>query len=139
MAKCGNFFVPGRLVRHRLLASLIVCVALLTQFGASLWGAAAARDGLPGCHKSIAWSATAAHAAPTEDAGGGTPAQKLPGHDHASCSLCQLGFSFIHSDAPVFEARVVAHKRVRLGEPAHVDVVAVFNRGAPARAPASQA
>jgi hypothetical protein len=124
-------------VRNRVLASLIVCVALLTQFGASLWGAAAARDGLPGCHRNIAWSATADVTRP--DDGGAAPEQKPAGHDHGSCSLCQLSFGFFYSETPVFEARVVAHQRVRLGEPAPLDVIAVFNRSAPARAPPSQA
>jgi hypothetical protein len=125
-------------LRTRLLASLIVCVALLTQFGASLWGAAAARDGLPGCHRNIAWSATV-DVAPPDDAGREPPRQKPAGHDHGSCSLCQLNFGLYYSETPVFEARVVAHQRVRLGEPAHLDVIAVFNRSAPARAPPSQA
>jgi hypothetical protein len=124
-------------LRTRLFASLIVCVALLTQFGASLWGAAAARDGLPGCHRSIAWSATADVMRP--DDASGAPAQKSPGHDHGSCSLCQLSFGLFYSETPVFEARVLAHQRVRLGEPASLDVIAVFNRSAPARAPPSQA
>jgi hypothetical protein len=129
----------GPLVQKRLLASLIVCVALLTQFGASLWGAAAARDGLPGCHRSIAWSLTA-DVKPSDSAGPEAPAQ-LPaaGHDHASCSLCQLSFSFIQSDAPVFDAVVVAHVRVALAEPRAPAPTIVFNRSAPARAPPSQA
>jgi hypothetical protein len=125
-------------LRIRLLASVLICVALLTQFGASLWGAAAARDGLPGCHRSIAWSTNADVTRP-DTVGNEAPAQKSAGHDHASCSLCQLSFGLYYSEAPVFEARLLTHRRVPLGEPANLDVIAVFNRSAPARAPPSRA
>jgi hypothetical protein len=118
--------------------TLIVCVALLTQFGASLWGAAAARDGMVGCHKSIPYSSAVEYSR-TVDAGRETPAQTPAGHDHASCSLCQLGFSFIQSEEPVVEERLLAHRRVSLVEPAIPAPIVVFNRGAPARAPPSQA
>ncbi len=131
-------FVFERALSKRLLASLIVCVALLTQFGASLWGAAAARDGLVGCHKSMAWSATANAATPS-DPGQAAPAQAPSKPDHACCSLCQLGSGFIQSEAPVFEARAVAYRRVLLAEPVAPEPLRVFNRGAPARAPPSQA
>jgi hypothetical protein len=126
-------------VRHRLLASLIVCVALLTQFGASLWGAAAARDGLPGCHRNIAWSVTAD--VKTSDAGGSEAPTNLPaaGHDHASCSLCQLSLGFTQSVPPAFDAIVVAHVRVVLAELRAPKPTVVLNRSAPARAPPSQA
>jgi hypothetical protein len=123
----------GHTVRNRLIASLIVCVALLTQFGASLWGAVEAREGLPNCHRNIAWSATADVTRP-DVARHEAPAQKSAGHDHGSCSLCQLSFGLFYSEAPVFEARVVTHQRVSLSEPADLDVIVTFNRSAPARA-----
>ena len=44
----------------QVVASLIVCVALLTQLGASFWGAAAARDGNAPCHRVMTVSATTA-------------------------------------------------------------------------------
>jgi hypothetical protein len=125
-------------VQKRLLASLIVCVALLTQFGASLWGAAAARDGLVGCHKNIAYS-DRADLRRVPDADRGAPAQTPAKPDHACCSLCELGFGFLGSEAPVFETHVAARRLVRSGAPADMDVIAVFNRSAPARAPPSQA
>jgi hypothetical protein len=125
-------------LRKRVLASLIVCVALLTQFGASLWGAAAARDGLVGCHKNIAWSDTV-DLKRSADLDRAAPAQKPVGHDHASCSLCQLGFNFFHSETPIFEARVLAHARVALAEPEIPAPTPVFDYAAPARAPPSQA
>jgi hypothetical protein len=125
-------------LRNRLLASLIVCVALLTQFGASLWGAAEAREGLHNCHRYIAWSSTA-DITRSDEAGQHAPARKSAGHDHGSCSLCQLSFGLFYSEAPVFKARIVTHQRVVLCEPAGLDVIAVFNRSAPARAPPSQA
>ena len=125
-------------LRKRVLASLIVCVALLTQFGASLWGAAAARDGLVVCHTSIASSDTLG---PTriDQVDRGAPAQTPVGHDHASCSLCQLGFTFFRSETPVFEARVLAHARIRLSEPEIPAPTPVLTYSAPARAPPSQA
>lgn len=116
----------------RMLASLIVCVALLTQLGASFWGATAARDGYLPCHREIAVSADLSRDAGRKPMGAPAP------HDHASCSLCQLGFSVVSSDAPLFEARAVAfHSRVALEEPDIPAPRAVFNRSAPARAPPS--
>jgi hypothetical protein len=124
--------IEGGLVRKRLLASLIVCVALLTQLGASFWGAAAARDGIAPCHRVMTVSATT-----QGDAAGKSTGAPAP-HDHASCSLCQLGFSVVNSDAPVFVAENLAyHFRVALTEPDFPAPRAVFNRSAPARAPPS--
>lgn len=131
-------FLDERVLRKRLLASLIICVALLTQFGASLWGAAAARDGVVGCHRSVAWSATADVSRSAEE-GRATPAQAPSKPDHACCSLCQLSFGFFTSEAPVFETRAVAYRRVLLAEPVASAPLTIFNRSAPARAPPSQA
>jgi hypothetical protein len=117
-------------LRKRLLASLIVCVALLTQFGASLLGATEARAGLIGCHESVAWSSPAERSAEPRR----VPAQTPVRHDHASCYLCQLGFSIVRSEAPNIETRVVAHHRVRLAEPQPPAPITVLNYSAPARA-----
>jgi hypothetical protein len=115
----------------RVVASLIVCVALLTQLGASFWGAAAARDGIAPCHRVITVASAAQDAA-------GQPSGAPAPHDHASCSLCQLGFSVVSSDAPVFVAEtLVFQSRVALPEPDALSPRAVFNRSAPARAPPS--
>ncbi len=90
-------------MRNRLLATLIVCVALLTQLGASFSGATAARDGFAGCHRPIvAWSA----AERQSSGGNGIPAGAPAPHDHASCSLCQLGFTAISSETPATPARL---------------------------------
>jgi len=131
-------FLNGAPLHRRLLASLIICVALLTQFGASLWGAATARDGVVGCHKTIAWTAMA-DVGPSGDTDREAPAQSPSKPDHACCSLCQLSFGFFKSEAPVFETRAVAYRRVLLAEPAAPAPLTVFNRSAPARAPPSQA
>jgi Protein of unknown function (DUF2946) len=117
----------------RVVASLIVCVALLTQLGASFWGAAAARDGIAPCHRVMTVSTTTAGDAAGKSTGAPAP------HDHASCSLCQLGFSVVNSDAPVFVAENLAyHFRVALTEPDLPAPRAIFNRSAPARAPPSR-
>jgi hypothetical protein len=126
-------------LRTRLLASLIVCVALLTQFGVSLWGATTARDGFPGCHRPVDGYAAAAVVDPAPAASQKAPAQTPAKPDHACCSLCELSFGFLGSDAPVFETHVAVRRLVRFGAPADMDVIAVFNRSAPARAPPSQA
>lgn len=121
-------------MRKRLLASLIVCVALLTQLGASFWGATTARDGSVWCHKLI----SASVALDAQQPGGetGRPAGAPAPHDHASCSLCQLGFSVIDGAAPVFDAQAVKfYSRVALVEPAAPAPRALFNRSASARAP----
>ncbi len=126
----------GRLMRKRLLASLIVCVALATQLGASLWGAAAARDGYVGCHRSPAFSVSLDEASPASRTESPVPASQT--HDHASCSLCQLGFSVIDPVAPVLQAEpVVFHTRVARVETDTPPTRVVFNRSAPARAPPS--
>ncbi len=124
-------YLGGPLRKH-LLASLIVCVALLTHFGASLWNATAMRADLTGCHLNVAWSSPA----DVERSGApdGAPAQTPVPHDHASCSLCQLGFSIVRSDAPDIEAWVIAHRRVRLTEPHTRVPITVLNFSAPARA-----
>jgi hypothetical protein len=132
------FSVLGHALRKPLLASLIVCVALLAQLGASLWGAAAAREVLIECHKNIAWSARA-DIKRSAESGRQAPAQTPSRHDHASCSLCQLGFSFVHKEATTFEARAAAHERVRIAEPRALAPIIVFNRSAPARASPSRA
>ncbi|MGJ0509599.1 MAG: hypothetical protein ACR652_21245 [Methylocystis sp.] len=125
-------------MRTRLLASLIVCVALLAQFVASLWGAAEAREGPLGCHKTYAWSATV-DAKQSADTSQQTPAQTPSGHDHATCSLCQLGFSVVQSEAPDIETRVLAHESVKLDEPQAPAPISVLNYSAPARGSPSQA
>ncbi len=122
-------------MRKKLFASLIVCVALLTQIGASFWGAAAARDGFVYCHRQIV-------AAPTPDAPS-TPAKDAPAgaplaHDHASCSLCQLGFSAIGSEPPFFSAEAIRfHWRVAFIERDSEAPRFVIDLNAPARAPPS--
>lgn len=119
-------------MRQRLLASLIVCVALLTQLSASLWGAAAAREGYAGCHKQ-----TAIVAAPDAGNDRSTPFDAPTPHDHASCSLCQLGFTAIDSDAPSLPAAPPAPYRqvAAAAESAVPPHARIFNRNAPARAP----
>lgn len=118
-------------MRQRLLASLIVCVALLTQLGASLWGAAAAREGYAGCHKQ-----TAIVLAPDARNDRPAPFDAPAPHDHASCSLCQLGFTAIDSDAPSLPAgRPASYWRVSAAELAVPPRAKIFNRNAPARAP----
>jgi len=129
-----------RNMRNRLLASLIACVALLTQLGASFWGAAAARDGYAGCHRRIA--PIAATEAPP--AGKGVPSgvpSSMPGpHDHGSCSLCQLGFAVIDGEPPILPSRSVAIEwRIVLLIAETPPLRSVFNRSAPARAPPFQA
>jgi hypothetical protein len=132
--------IAGRRMRKKLLATLIVCVALLTQIGASLSGAAAARDGIAGglwCHKQIAaaYAAKAGAATPPGDtsAPNGAPAS----HDHASCSFCQAGVDAPTMDAAWPAPRIVAFsRRLALLAPAPV-FAPVFNRSAPARAPPS--
>jgi hypothetical protein len=117
---------------RRVFASLIVCVALLTQIGASFWGAAAARDSHIFCHRQIA----AAAADASLPGAGGAPAQAPAGHDHASCSLCQLGFAVIDSEPPFFAGRAIAHHfRVAFFEPGAPAPRFYFNLNAPARAP----
>lgn len=117
-------------MHQRLLASLIVCVALLTQLGASLWGAAAAREGYPGCHRQTAIVA-ATDARDDRGAPFGAPAP----HDHASCSLCQLGVMAIDSGAPSLPARRLEPDwRLESTEWAAPPPRKIFNRNAPARA-----
>lgn len=123
----------------RVLASLIVCVALLTQIGASFWGAAAARDGHAPCHRQLSAAAAKAPSGVSSDAAG-APMQAPAPHDHASCSLCQLGFSVVRGDTPVFVAQaVVFYSRVARAEPQALAPRSVFNASAPARAPPSRA
>lgn len=118
-------------MRQRLFASLIVCVALLTQLGASLWGAAAAREGYAGCHKQ-----TAIVAAPDARNDRRAPLDAPTPHDHASCSLCQLGFTAVDSDAPSLPAgRQAPYRQVAAAESAVPPHARIFNRNAPARAP----
>jgi hypothetical protein len=118
-------------MRKRLLASLIVCVALLTQLGASFWGAAVARDGDMGCHRVVIALAS------DDSAGSGhTP----PAHHHESCSLCQLGFAMVDSEGPLLPVRAIAFVRQsRLPAVQEPPVLSVFNKGGPARAPPSHA
>jgi hypothetical protein len=129
-------------MRNRLLASLIVCVALLTQLGASLSGAAAAR-GYVRCHMSIAAAAapvSVAQSAADKVAPADLPAGAPASHDHASCALCQLGLTAIGADAPVLPARSIKpYWRVaRIGFDAP-PLLSVFNKSGPARAPPSRA
>jgi hypothetical protein len=137
----------GLRMRLKLLATLIVCVSFLTQFGASLSGASAARDGTLGrlwCHKQISVAATA-KSAPTKSVEAPLGDKSAPNgapfsHDHGSCSFCQLGV-----DAPPFDANVLAPRIVGISwRTAKAETESplpryVFNRGAPARAPPSQA
>jgi hypothetical protein len=118
-------------MRKRLLASLIVCVALLTQFGASFWGAAAARDGYVGCHRAV-------NALAADDRT--APGQVPPAHDHESCALCQLGFAVVDSAGPLLPVRAVAFAwQSRLPAVQQPPFLAVLNKSGPARAPPSRA
>ncbi|WP_424360849.1 hypothetical protein [Methylocystis parvus] len=121
-------------MRKRLLASLIVCVALLTQIGASLWGAAAAREGYAPCHRSAV--ALADGVASGVAGGQSLPTGAPVSHDHGSCSLCQLGLTVIGGEAPVLPVRAVAHAwRVPADwVEAHPPGFA-YNKSAPPRAP----
>ncbi|QGM96885.1 hypothetical protein [Methylocystis parvus] len=128
-------------MRKRLLASLIVCVALLTQLGASLSDAAAAR-GYVRCHMAVAASASvsAVESAAEKAAPAGVPAGAPAPHDHASCALCQLGLAAIDAHAPVLPARSIKPywrvARIAVDAP---PLLSVFNRSGPARAPPSRA
>lgn len=121
-------------MRKRLLASLIVCVALLTQIGASFWGAAAAREGYAPCHRR---AVAIADAMATDVAGGKSLPTGAPvSHDHGSCSLCQLGLTIIGSDAPVLPVRAVAHAwRVSTNWTEARPPGFAYNKSAPPRAP----
>lgn len=120
---------------RRIVASLIVCVALLTQIGASFWAVAAARDGMALCDRPVAASAMPT---PGQDGAGDPPASAPAPHDHASCSLCQLGFSAVASQSPIFETRpVVFYARISRGESEAPAPRVILNRSAPARAPPS--
>ncbi len=121
-----------RVMRKKLLASLIVCVALLTQIGASFWGAAAAREGFAPCHRQIAVSLA-------DHADGKSPPSGGPvSHDHASCSLCQLGLTAIGAAAPVLPARSIGPQWRMSPSPADAPPpLARFNKSAAARAPPS--
>lgn len=126
---------PGGM-RKKLLASLIVCVALLTQFGASLWGAAAARDGYVSCHRPLS---TEVFSDSALSGGKGAPAGAPSTHDHASCSLCQLGFCALGGEPPFFSAEAIRfHWRVAFVETDVAVAPSVFNLNAPARAPPSR-
>ncbi len=120
-------------MQKRLLASLILCVALLTQFGASLWGAAVARDGYVGCHKQPSAIAIAdARGVNDGDAPPGAPAP----HDHLSCFLCHLGFTAIDNAAPALSALpLLPYRRITLVEPDVCPRSAALNWNALARAP----
>lgn len=121
-------------MRKRLLASLIVCVALLMQIGASFSGAAAARAGDAPCHRQVAAMADAV--APDVAGGKSLPTGAPVSHDHASCSLCQLGLTAIDSVAPVLPARAVAPEwRVSLKWADPPSSRPPFNKSAPPRAP----
>ncbi|PPD42658.1 MAG: hypothetical protein CTY15_11905 [Methylocystis sp.] len=121
-------------MRKRLFASLIVCVALLTQLGASFWGAAAARDGYAGCHKQSLFSLAAAAQTSGEK---GVPAAPAT-HDHASCSLCQLAFAAIDADPPALPARSIKPAwRIAFVAAEPPPRPTALNRSAPARAPPS--
>jgi hypothetical protein len=124
-------------MHKRLLASLIVCVALLTQIGASFWGAAAAREGYAPCHRQIA---SIAESAARPAGGKSLPAGAPVPHDHASCSLCQLGLTVIDSEAPVLPARSIALDWRSPPAAAEAPPLrSAFNKSAPARAPPSRA
>lgn len=125
-------------MRKGLFASLIVCVALLAQIGASLWGASAGRDGFAPCHRQAAAlsDALASDLAARLDGGKTLPTGAPAPHDHASCSLCQLGLTAIGSAAPVLPARSVALEwRVSLNWIEVRPSGSAFNKSAPPRAP----
>ena len=128
-------------MRRKLIATLIICITLVMQFGASLSGAAAARDGFsasPWCHKQSAAIAAASPAASVDEktAPGGAPGT----HDHASCSFCQIGFTAALFETTVFEALAIEpYRRIALIVPETPKRGFSFNRSAPARAPPSLA
>jgi hypothetical protein len=134
-------------MRSKLIATLIICVSFLTQIGASLSGAAAARDGFGGrlwCHNQIVSQIGAAKAAVANEATTPRDAPAPKGapvsHDHGSCSFCQAGM-----DAPTIGAAVIAPRHVKLTWRAALAEAeapvfrSALNRGAPARAPPSLA
>jgi hypothetical protein len=126
-------------MRRRLLASLIVCVALLTQIAASHWGATAMRDGYPGCHRQTVSIDDAQLLSGGEKSSSRLPVDQSTPHDHASCSLCQLGFSFIGVAAPAEHVRALALEwRIELPTTESAPHASAFNRNAPARAPPSR-
>lgn len=123
-------------MKRRLLAPLILCVALLTQLVAPVSAAGqmarmgSAADGVE-CEMH-------AHHAGSKAAPVQAPAGRVAKHDHASCVFCQLGASA----SPAFEAPVSD----RVNAPATSFIftsfereirVFSFNRNAPARAPPS--
>jgi hypothetical protein len=125
----ASFF--GRFMRNRLLASLIVCVALMTQAVASLGGAAAARDLDAHCSPIVRVAAF--------DAASQAP-QAPAAHHHDSCPLCQIGFATIGVDAPFLPVRRVAPRwRAPLPESGPPLPGSDGNRNALARAPPSRA
>lgn len=124
-------------MRRRLLSTVILCVALLTQFAASL-SVASARAGFGDafrCHGAIAVRAAGgadARPAGDEDA--------PPPHNHADCAYCQCG----PADAPT-PADVLAPRPIplawRVAIPAAEEPAprfSSFNPGAPARASPSR-
>lgn len=128
-------------MRRKMIATLIICVTLVMQFGASLSGAAAARDGFadsPWCHNQAAVVDAAAPADRVSFNGKTSPGGAPLEHDHASCSFCQIGFTAALLETSVFEALVIEpYRRIALIEPASPATRVVFNRSAPARAPPS--
>lgn len=128
----------------RILAALIVCVAMLAHalaFNAASFAASRsdARSGFEACKLHAAQ--TAIDGALRNAASGETPADDTKRHDHGSCPLCQLGVSA----PPLVDMLAVA--LIRTHDVLRVAIVARdqrtsaarFNRGAPVRAPPSHA
>lgn len=119
-------------MRKSLHVSLIVCVALLTQLGASFWAAAMARDGYAGCERRIEFAPLNS----TADDNKGVPADAPTPHDHTSCSMCQGGFDVIVGEAPVLPPRAIEqYWPVAFSSIEAPPLRSSINRSAAARAP----
>lgn len=123
---------------RRLLASLLLCVGLLTQALAPAFKAGAEAVN---CRERHAGRTIAASDVVAPDRSRQSPAPDGAAHDHGSCSLCQFGWS----EAPLAtwpaSAAILTFGWSRIS---FVSEVAPFapsrlNPGAPARAPPSLA
>lgn len=123
-------------MKRRLLAPLVLCVALLTQLLAPV--SAAGQMARMGSDVDGVECEMHAHHAGSKAAPVQAPAGGAAQHDHASCVFCQLGASA----SPAFEApapdRVHAPAIRIVFTPFEREIrVFSFNRNAPARAPPS--
>jgi hypothetical protein len=123
-------------MRPRLLAPLIVCVALLTQLFAPIsvagqMGRMSAAVGAPHCEMH------ALHAAPAAE-NGQPPAGNPTKHDHEACVFCRLGASApTNFETPTVARRETLPTRIRAASAKCAIAAIYYNRNAPARAPPS--